>query len=347
MNLLQSKIWRAGVATLGFALLASFSGAAGTEPATISAKDLAASLSALQDGASYVRLRLEVKQPTGTTKISLQLQIKERRTTKATGVVYQVLWPKERKGEAVLLHKADGSPPTGSLFVPPDKPRPLKASQMTEALFGSDLSYQDVIENFFGWENQTIVGTEVLNRVSCLILESTPDKDDPSSYARVRSWIDFRRRVPLRVEKYLPSGRLARRIEIDRRCRRRKHPGNAIEIGNVVGQRRFCDLDLVSDDGGIKRQDLDRSGMIDLGAHDRCQRAFGDLDGTLGKRDDLAGAQPATAFAEMGIFARSVDLAVTDLYAAGAARAAPAAGADDAEAAAPRGLIDRLPGMAC
>lgn len=216
MNLLQSEIWRAGVATLGFALLASFSGAAGTEPATISAKDLAASLSALQDGASYVRLRLEVKQPTGTTKISLQLQIKERRTTKATDVVYQVLWPKERKGEAVLLHKADGSSPTGSLFVPPDKPRPLKASQMTEALFGSDLSYQDVIENFFGWENQTIVGTEVLNRVSCLILESTPDKDDPSSYARVRSWIDSRRRVPLRVEKYLPSGRLARRIDTTR-----------------------------------------------------------------------------------------------------------------------------------
>jgi hypothetical protein len=216
MNLLQSESWRVGVATLGLALLTSSSGAADAEPATISAKDLAASLSALQDGASYVRLRLQVKQPIDTTKIALQLQIKERRTTTAADVVYQVLWPKERKGEAVLLHKADGSPPTGSLFIPPDKPHPLKASQMTEALFGSDLSYQDVIENFFGWENQTIVGAEVLNGVSCLILESTPDKRDPSSYARVRSWIDSRRRVPLRVEKYLPSGQLARRIDTTR-----------------------------------------------------------------------------------------------------------------------------------
>ena len=60
-----------------------------------------------------MRLRLEVKQPADTTKISLQLQIKERRTRTATDLVYQVLWPKERKGEAVLLHKADGSPPTG------------------------------------------------------------------------------------------------------------------------------------------------------------------------------------------------------------------------------------------
>jgi hypothetical protein len=216
MNLLQSEIWRVGVATLGLALFASFSGVADAEPATISAKDLAASLSALRDGTSYVRLRLEVKQPTDTTKISLQLQIKERRTATTADVVYQVLWPKERKGEAVLLHKANGSPPTGWLFVPPDTPRPLKASQMTEALFGSDLSYQDIIENFFGWENQTIVGSEVLSRVSCLILESTPNKGDPSSYARVRSWIDSGRRVPLRVEKYLPSGQLARRIDTTR-----------------------------------------------------------------------------------------------------------------------------------
>jgi hypothetical protein len=32
----------------------------------------------------------------------------------------------------------------------------------------------------------------------------------------VRSWIDSRRLVPLRVEKYLPSGQLARRIDTTR-----------------------------------------------------------------------------------------------------------------------------------
>ena len=182
-------------------------------PATVSAKDLAAGLSALQDGSSYVRLRLEVKQPIDTTKLTLQLQIKQRRTGTTTDLVYQVLWPKERKGEAVLLHKADGNPPTGSLYVPPDKPRPLNASQMSGALLGSDLSYEDLIENFFGWANQTIVGTEVLNGANCIILESRPDKNESSSYSRVRSWIDSRRLVPLRVEKYLPSGQMARRID--------------------------------------------------------------------------------------------------------------------------------------
>jgi Outer membrane lipoprotein-sorting protein len=70
---------------------------------------------------------------------------------------------------------------------------------MNESLFGSDLSYEDVIENFYAWEHQAIAGTEVVDRVSCLILESKPSQSDHSTYASVRSWVDPRRFVPLRV----------------------------------------------------------------------------------------------------------------------------------------------------
>jgi hypothetical protein len=211
---LHPLTFRIAAASLGCALVVFSAGAADTAPPVMSATDLAARLSAFrQDGSSYVRLRLEVKQPPGTTKIELQLQIKERRTKTATDVVYQVLWPKERKGEAVLLRKAANQPATGSLFVPPDTVRPLDTSQMKEPLFGSDLSYEDVLENFFAWEHQAIVGTEVVDRVSCQILESKPGKGQHSSYASVRSWVDPRRLVPLRVEKYFAPGRLARRID--------------------------------------------------------------------------------------------------------------------------------------
>jgi hypothetical protein len=216
MNLLHSISLRITASILGFILLVSVARGANLESSVTSARDLAATLSARQDGTSYVRLRLDVKQANDTTKIALQIQIKHRHTKAANDLVYQVLWPKERKGEAVLLHEADGRPPTGSLFMPPDKLRSLDASQMNEALFGSDLSYQDVIENFFAWENQVITGNEVVNRVNCIILESRPGKGESSPYGSVRSWIDPNRVVPLRVEKYLPSGGLARRIETTR-----------------------------------------------------------------------------------------------------------------------------------
>ena len=216
MNLFNSSILRVTAAMLGFMLSVCFAGVADAESPVMSARDLAASLSVRQDGTSYVRLRLDVKQPNDMAKIALQIQIKQRRTKAANDLVYQVLWPKERKGEAVLLHEADGRPPTGALFMPPDKLRSLDASQMNGALFDSDLSYQDVIENFFAWENQAIVGNEVINRVSCIILESRPGKGESTPYSSVRSWIDLSRLVPLRVEKYLASGGLARRIETTR-----------------------------------------------------------------------------------------------------------------------------------
>ena len=177
------------------------------------ASDLAEKLAALQqDGNSYVRLRLDVQRP-GEAKVALQIQIKQRRTANATEVVYQVLWPKERKGEAVLLRRAGNQPLTGAIFTPPNTSRALDAAQGKEALFGSDLSYGDVLENFYTWEKQAIVGTETVDRVPCQILESKPGKGQQSSYASVRSWVDTRRFVPLRVEKYSASGQVVRRID--------------------------------------------------------------------------------------------------------------------------------------
>lgn len=216
MNSICRKILRTIVGTLSLMVLIVSADSAEPVGATLSAKDLAAGLSALQEGSSYVRLRFEVKQPTNTAQITLQLQIKQRRTRTTYDLVYQILWPNDRKGEAVLLRQGNGNPPSGSIYIPPDKPRPLNTSQMNDALFGSDLSYRDLIEDFFEWENQKIVGNEVLNHVSCVILESRPSKGEPSFYASVRSWIDAARLVPLRVEKYLPSGQIGRRIDTTR-----------------------------------------------------------------------------------------------------------------------------------
>jgi hypothetical protein len=184
------------------------------EPAApaVSATDLAARLKAWQqDGLSYVRFRMVVNQASG--KSTLQIQVKARRTKTATEVVYQILFPKERKGESVLLRKTGGRSAIGSIFVPPSTLRPLDAPQMKESLFDSDLSYEDLVDNFFSWEHQAIVGTENVNEVSCQILESKPGKGDRSSYARVRTWVDTRRLVPLRIEKYSAAGALARRID--------------------------------------------------------------------------------------------------------------------------------------
>src|SRR5688572_26349840 len=185
---------------------------AAESPSPMTANDLASRLSAFrQKGASYVRLRMEIN---GAVKETLQIQIKERRTKDATELVYQVLYPKEWKGESVLLRRIGNGPATGSVFVPPNTVRPI--DDLKEPLLGSDLSYEDVIDNFFGWEQQSIVSTQEVQGIKCTILESKPGKEERSIYGSVRSWIDVRRLVPLRVEKYASSGQLLRRIDTTR-----------------------------------------------------------------------------------------------------------------------------------
>src|SRR5260370_41740266 len=190
-------------------LTLAFCSRAAEDPSSMTANNLASRLSTLrQDGESYVRLRMEIK---GATTETLQLQIKARRTNSSSEVVYQVLYPKERKGESVLLRKIRNRPASGSVFVPPNTLRPI--DDLKEPLLGSDLSYEDAVDNFFAWDQQVIVGTEEVDGVKCPILESNTGKDDRSIYGSVRRWIDARRLVPLRVAKYAAAGRLLRRTD--------------------------------------------------------------------------------------------------------------------------------------
>jgi hypothetical protein len=174
------------------------------------ASDLAAALRAKEEGSTFVRVRMRV----GSGEI-LQLQIKSRASPASADIVYQILFPKERKGEAVLLHRSGGRF-TGTLFIPPNAARSIASAKFTEPLFGSDLSYEDIIDNPFAWDQQAIVGTEVIDGTPCQVLESKPGKGRDSCYSSVHTWVDPRRFVPLRIEKYGASGKLLRRINTTR-----------------------------------------------------------------------------------------------------------------------------------
>lgn len=175
-----------------------------------SGSDLAAKLRAKESGSTFVRIRMQ--DGTGQT---LQVQIKSRISDSASDIVYQILFPKERKGESVLLHRS-GNKFSGTFFRPPDTLKEIGAAEMNQPLFGTDLAYEDIIDSPFAWSQQTIVGTQDIDRFSCQILESKPGKGHASSYASVKTWVDPRRMVPLQIEKYDSSGKVMRRINITR-----------------------------------------------------------------------------------------------------------------------------------
>lgn len=204
------------------------------EGESLSATEMAAKLGkVVEDGDSATRLRLNILPAGGGEKEVLQVQVKARRTSEKTDVLYQVLWPKDSKGRAFLIQQEGEAAPKGVAYTPPKTLVPLNESKMKDSLLGSNLAYQDVIENFFRWKNQSVTGKETVDRVECVILESKPGSKDSTPYSKVKSWIDPRRLVALRVEKYDASGKLARKIETTRVA---KESGNYIPASMVVSR---------------------------------------------------------------------------------------------------------------
>src|SRR4030095_14222532 len=115
------------------------------------ASELAAKLRAKQSGSIFVRIRMEIG---SGEKETLQIQIKSRVSDAAGDIVYQILFPKERKGESVLLHRA-GHKFTGTVFTPPNNLKSIGSAEMKQSLFGSALSYEDIIDSPFTWTQQT------------------------------------------------------------------------------------------------------------------------------------------------------------------------------------------------
>src|SRR4051812_13160808 len=71
----------------------------GADPA---ASELAAKVRAKENGSTFVRIRMEAG---SAQKQTLQIQIKSRVSDAASDIVYQILFPQERKGESVWLHR--------------------------------------------------------------------------------------------------------------------------------------------------------------------------------------------------------------------------------------------------
>jgi hypothetical protein len=128
------------------------------------------------------------------------------------------------------------------------------------------LSYEDIIENFFAWEQQAIVGNEAVDGVSCQILESKPGKADRSAYGSVRSWIDVKRLVPLRVEKYSSAGKLVRRIDTTRVVgdAGRQIPADLVVHGSRADSSTQLDGSRIRHDVSYTDADFSPEGLKDI-----------------------------------------------------------------------------------
>ncbi len=172
---------------------------------------LAAVKAAKPAGNLYARLRMEHREAGGKPAV-LQAQLKRRSAIDGgSDTLYQLLFPKERKGESLLLRVKDGTF-SGSIFLPGQPIRALKAAERASGIFGTALTIDDAIAEFLDWPQQTIAGKEKEGGVVCTIIESRAPKSSSSPVTRVKSWIDESRLTAMKAEFFKSGEQPARTV---------------------------------------------------------------------------------------------------------------------------------------
>ena len=98
---------------------------------------------------------------------------------------------------------------------PNDRIITISGHLLRQSVMGSDLSYEDMVENDKMTEmyDAEVTGKEDFNGRPCLVLELTAKKKDVAYYSR-KVWVDKERWLPLKEERYAKSGRLLKTTEI-------------------------------------------------------------------------------------------------------------------------------------
>jgi hypothetical protein len=205
--------------------------AAFADSASLSAGELIAQVVAARQTIGYrVRARL-VRTTSGSQQRDVkQLLIKGRRKGDDSKVLYTILWPASLLGQTVVIEKTAGQTGRVWSFVPPDRTATLTPEDISGPFFGSDLSIEDLAEEFWHWPTQKIVGEEAVGQRRCEILESRPSADAATSYSLVRSWIAPDISLPLRVEKYGLDGKLMKRITAEKIAKRKNNFWTAANV---------------------------------------------------------------------------------------------------------------------
>jgi hypothetical protein len=182
-----------------------------SKPAYTAAELIAAVKAAKPKGDIQIRATLQQK-----GKSRLQVQIKHH--TAANGdrlQMHQLLYPKERKGEGLVLRITDGGF-SGWTFAPGSAARPLTSADRTHGVFGTDLLIEDLLADFLSWSSHAVVRQEKLGPISCSVIESKAPANHGGKVSLVRSWIDDRRMVPQKIEILDSAGNITRTILTER-----------------------------------------------------------------------------------------------------------------------------------
>jgi len=91
---------------------------------------------------------------------------------------------------------------------------PLTGDMLSTPLFETELTIEDLSEDFWTWPHPVAGGEDKVDGKPCRVVDVRPPAEARSAYSRVSGCISPERLLPLRVEKFSHDGRLLRRLVV-------------------------------------------------------------------------------------------------------------------------------------
>jgi len=119
----------------------------------------------------------------------------------------------------------------------------IAGHMLRQSLMGSDLSYEDLMEDnsLVRRYNANVTGTEVVDGNQCWVVELKAVVPE-IAYQGMKLWVDQERNIPLREEMFAKSGTLLKRTELS----------NVEKIGNRWYPRKILFRDMLRDGKGTE-----------------------------------------------------------------------------------------------
>jgi hypothetical protein len=148
-------------------------------------------------------------------KDTRQLLIKGRRDGDATKLLYQILWPTQFAGDAIVVEDSGDHHLKGFLYQK-EKVTTLTDQLLEGEFFGSDLHVEDMFEAFWYWPSHKSAGEETIDKRHCMIVEMRPAPDAVTGYSMVKAWVSPDILLAMKVQFYGRDGKLLKTVTTER-----------------------------------------------------------------------------------------------------------------------------------
>jgi hypothetical protein len=90
----------------------------------------------------------------------------------------------------------------------------VPASQMGQAILGTDITYGDLALDFINWDDVEPVGLDSIKTLSAYVFDAIPGPQDHSPFAKVRFWVSSQYWAFLRIDGLNSAGQTVKRVEV-------------------------------------------------------------------------------------------------------------------------------------